>query len=53
MSDIIARLRYDPADLGLSCRIPLNVYQPVFELGLTNFNDLLIRHGKEISVSQL
>ena len=47
MSDIIARLRYDPADLGLSCRIPLNVYQPLLELGLKDFNDLLIRHGKK------
>ena len=47
MADIIAKLKYDPSDFGMSCRIPLNVYQPLLELGLTDFNDMLIRHGKK------
>ena len=47
MADIISKLKYDSSDSGMSCRIPLTVYQPLLELGLTDFNDLLIRLGKK------
>ena len=54
LPDIIAKLKYDPSDFGMSCRIPLNVYQPLLELGLTDFNDLLNDPlWEETSVCQL
>ena len=54
LADIIAKLKYDPSDFGMSCRTPLNVYQPLLELGLTDFNDLLNDPlWEETSVCQL
>ena len=47
MADIIAKLKYDPIDFGMSCRIPITVHQPLLELGLTDSNALMICHGKK------
>ena len=37
----MSRMRYSRSDIGDTCTIPLAVYQPLLELGLKDFRDLL------------
>ena len=47
----ISNMRYNASDLGLACKIPLQVYQPLLELGLKDFRDLLTRNRKATIMS--
>ena len=47
----ISSMTYNTSDLGLTCKIPLQVYQPLLELGLKDFRDLLTRNRKATIMS--
>ena len=42
----IDRMKYSTSDLGITCKIPLQVYQPLLELGLQDLRHLLARGRK-------
>ena len=43
---VINSMKYNTSDLGLTCKILLQVYQPLLELGLKDFRHLLTRNRK-------
>jgi len=48
---VINCIKYNTADLGITCKIPLQVYQPLLELGLQDLRDLLTRNRKATIMS--